>query len=60
LERPPGQDDVRLASVTSPEELAFVTGTVLANLAQPTPPDAPLDAYWLVATAPSFWGAFSG
>lgn len=41
----------RLASLTSPEELAFVTGTVLANLAQPTPSDAPLDAYWLGATA---------
>lgn len=41
----------RLASLTSPEELAFVTGTVLANLAQPTPLDAPLDAYWLGATA---------
>jgi hypothetical protein len=30
----------RLASLTSPAELAFVTGTVLANLAQPTPTDA--------------------
>ncbi|MFN8877427.1 MAG: C-type lectin domain-containing protein [Gemmatimonadota bacterium] len=42
----------RLASLTSPAELTFVTGTVLANLAQPTPSDAPLDAYWLGATAP--------
>jgi hypothetical protein len=41
-----------LATITTPDEHAFVLTQVLANLEQPMPEDAPLDAYWLGATAP--------
>ena len=49
----PAIDGLRahLATLTTAEELAFVLQEVLANLEQPTPEDAPLDAYWLGATA---------